>query len=139
MRNSAWVALCLIINSGCNYYFDVDPQVHNCQAVRDAYMPARPETPFTSYDLETQYRIYTCANQYGEPPLLGYAKREFASEGEQAARFLEHNLRASNHDKTTRDDDALMQMLDSKIQSDSDRRLAEEDLSEIRARGRTRQ
>jgi len=57
---------------------------------------------FTSYDLEKQYAVYLCGNQYVHPPVMELAV-PFASEGETAARFLQSKMEGNIEDLTTRD------------------------------------
>jgi hypothetical protein len=103
--------------------------------------------------MEQQYRLYICMNQFGEPPRIGYAVEEFASQGEVAARFLAAKLSDSSHQKTTLSilriyvemtrrgtfdvaaDPDLATLLDAKVREVSYpeyRRLAQDWLDEIR-------
>jgi hypothetical protein len=56
---------------------------------------------FTSQNLDMQYTIYLCGNQFMHPPKLHLAM-PFASEGEKAAVFLTQKLEQAD-DLTTRD------------------------------------
>jgi hypothetical protein len=57
---------------------------------------------FTSHDLEMQYTIYLCGNQYMHPPTLHLAV-PFASGGEKSALFLRQKLAGKTDDLTTHD------------------------------------
>lgn len=110
----------------------VDPAAGNCQSVVEAYLHGETQANtinrFASLELETQYRVYLCANQYMHPPILGLDRR-FAAQGDRAATFLIDKLLATDHDATVgnivmvfeemsymrsydvRDDATLMQVL----------------------------
>lgn len=92
---------------------------------------------FTARDLESQYMIYICGNQYIHPPALHLAA-PFASEGKPAALFLEQKLSAASSPSSIRDilnvyaemqrqktydvksNASLIQLLDTKISTIAD-------------------
>jgi hypothetical protein len=74
-----------------------DPALGDCGAVRSHY-PAWPDERWRSYDLETQYRIYLCANQGVLPHRGGEAL--VADGGAPMAHFLATKLDATNYDLT---------------------------------------
>jgi hypothetical protein len=77
-----------------------DPSVGDCGAVRSQY-PEWPDERWRSYDLETQYRIYICANQGVLPHRGGEAL--IAAGGAPMAHFLAAKLDATNYDLTIED------------------------------------
>jgi hypothetical protein len=64
--------------------------------------PLSENNDFTQKDLQKQYEIYICGNQYREPPTTALAI-DFASEGAVAAKFLEGKLSETTSDATVRD------------------------------------
>lgn len=89
----------LTVLAGCGRS---DPAVGDCGPVRERYVLGGQldETieHFSTYDLETRYRIYMCSNQ-GILPHRGLHTL-FAEGGEEAANFLARKLEGSNYDLT---------------------------------------
>jgi hypothetical protein len=57
---------------------------------------------FGNYELEKQYAIYICGNQFIEPPATYFAE-PFAREGSKVVGFLKAKLSQTNDDGTIRD------------------------------------
>jgi hypothetical protein len=57
---------------------------------------------FVAADLDKQYAIYICGNQYLEPPAT-YLAEPFAREGSDVVGFLKERLSQANDDDTIRD------------------------------------
>ena len=106
---------------------------------------------FGDYDVEKQYAIYICGNQYMHPPMIHLAE-PFASEGEKIVDFLKARLLEADDDLTVRDivvvfaemriqktynvagDGDLMEIMQEKVNNIKNpdwRRLVEQDLNEI--------
>lgn len=107
---------------------------------------------FGDYDVEKQYAIYICGNQYMHPPMIHLAE-PFAREGEKVVDFLKARLLETDDDLTVRDivvvfaemriqktynvagDGDLMKIIQEKVSSMKNpdwRRLSEQELNEIR-------
>lgn len=56
---------------------------------------------FRQYDMEKQYEVYICGNQYIHPPAI-YLARTFALRGESLSEFLVEKFQQAN-DETVRD------------------------------------
>ena len=108
---------------------------------------------FVAADLEKQYAVYICGNQYLEPPATYFAE-PFALEGGRIVGFLKDKLSRASDDGTIRDvvlvfkemsrqqtynvgdDSKLMKVVDDRVAAmkDKDRkRLVEQRVKEIRA------
>ena len=81
-------------------------QLRICPSLAKTYLAqsqAELDKEFISHDLDTQYAIYICGNQYIHPPKI-HLKTPFASQGKSAAMFLKEKLLASEiSDSTVRD------------------------------------
>jgi hypothetical protein len=80
-------------------------EVAACGELSEAYFkkPLRQTIDeFKTHDLETQYSIYICGNQFRHPPALHLAA-PFASQGEPAAIFLKQKLATATGIATIRD------------------------------------
>jgi hypothetical protein len=107
---------------------------------------------FSDYDVDKQYAIYICGNQYMHPPMIHLAE-PFAKEGEKVVDFLKARLLEASDDPTVRDivlvftwmarqktydvvgDSNLMRITEERVSRINDpdwRRLSEQNLSEIR-------
>jgi hypothetical protein len=107
---------------------------------------------FVAADLDKQYAIYICGNQYLEPPATYFAK-PFAREGSAVVEFLKQRLSEANDDGTIRDivlvftemsrqqtydvaaDSDLMRVIDDRVAAIRDKdwkRLVEQQVKEIR-------
>jgi hypothetical protein len=107
---------------------------------------------FSDYDVDKQYAIYICGNQYMHPPMIHLAE-PFAKEGEKVVDFLKARLLEARDDLTVRDivlvftwmarqktydvagDSNLMRITEEKVSRMKNldwRRLSEHDLNEIR-------
>jgi len=64
--------------------------------------PNERMSQFVAADLEKQYAIYVCGNQYLEPPAT-YLAEPFAREGGRIVGFLKAKLTAATSDLTIRD------------------------------------
>jgi hypothetical protein len=60
------------------------------------------ETDFSNYDIDKQYAIYICGNQFVHPPMI-YLGELFAREGNKVVAFLKSKLLEANDDLTVRD------------------------------------
>jgi len=110
---------------------------------------------FVAADLEKQYAIYLCGNQYLEPPAT-YLAEPFALEGGRIVGFLKDKLSRASDDGTIRDvvsvleemsrqrtynvgdDSKLMKVVDDRVAAMKDKdwkRLVEQRVKEIRAAG----
>lgn len=82
-----------------------DPAVGDCSAIARKYFEDQTllvtRQQFSSYDLDTQYKIFVCGNQYEIPSFN--LQIEFANEGARAVPFLQEKLRQSEVDLTTWD------------------------------------
>jgi hypothetical protein len=108
---------------------------------------------FVAADLEKQYAIYICGNQYLEPPAT-YLAEPFAREGGRIVGFLKDKLVRASDDGTIRDvvlvfkemsrqrtynvggDSELMKVVDDRVAAMKDvdwKRLVERQVKEIRA------
>jgi hypothetical protein len=111
---------------------------------------------FAAADLEKQYAIYICGNQFREPPAMYFAG-PFAQEGRRAVDFLKPKLDKATDDATIRDiinvfsemkrrgtyevaqDAALMQVIHAsvgRIRNPFWKRFVEQIVSEISERSR---
>ena len=129
---------------------------YDCSDLRDKYLQKPRKTliaEFGDHDIEKQYAIYICGNQYMHPPFLGLADA-FAEEGAKVVGFLKTRLlEAEGDDSTVRDivyvfsemqrlktydvigDDDLMRIMVERvrmIKSDGWREISERRLSRIR-------
>lgn len=107
---------------------------------------------FSDYDVDKQYAIYICGNQYMHPPMIHLAE-PFAKQGEKVVDFLKARLLEADDDLTIRDivlvfaemnrqesydvpgDSDLMRVLEEKVRSMKDpfwRQLSEQKLNRIR-------
>ena len=115
----------------------VDVPSRQCKDLSKSYF-RQPQTAmlesFGTFDLEKQYTIYLCGNQYIHPPFTMFTK-PFAAQGAPVANFLRGKVSTARSDLTVRDivrayvemkrqrtfnarDDAeLMQALDARISS----------------------
>ena len=57
---------------------------------------------FSRYDVEKQYVVFICGNQYIHPPAT-YLAGPFAMEGEKVVSFLTEKLQSADDDQTVRD------------------------------------
>jgi len=57
---------------------------------------------FSNYDIDKQYAIYICGNQFVHPPML-YLAELFAKEGNKVVGYLKLKLLDANDDLTIRD------------------------------------
>jgi len=110
---------------------------------------------FVAADLEKQYAIYICGNQYLEPPAT-YLAEPFARKGGGTVEFLKDKLSRASDDGTVRDvvlvfkemsrqrtsnvagDSELMKVIDDRVAAMKDadwKRLVEQQVKEIRAAG----
>jgi hypothetical protein len=123
----------LALVAGC---FRRDPAVGDCGALLRGDRGAREQQvieEFNTYPLETRYRLYICGSQAAHTPWG--LEEPFAEGGEEAARFLERKLEATEYDATISDiiavfwimrqrgtfdatsDPALMALLERKVAS----------------------
>ncbi|HTZ38598.1 MAG TPA: hypothetical protein VMB77_00455 [Syntrophales bacterium] len=110
---------------------------------------------FSSYDIDKQYAIFICGNQYVHPPAM-YLAELFAREGGRVVEFLRIKLLEANEDLTIRDlvlvfvemsrlktydvasDDELMRLMTDRVEGMKDpdwKRIAEGRLIDIRKQG----
>jgi hypothetical protein len=82
----------------------VDPAVGECRAtlLRHVWDRSRTEAldEFTQLNPDLQYRVFICANQYGEPPLVGFGVEQLASQGDRIVPILISRLEESESEKT---------------------------------------
>jgi hypothetical protein len=97
-------ALSVLSAAGCSAS---NPQVgeYTCSQLTE-YFYGKPlkerVAQFVAADLEKQYAIYICGNQYLEPPAM-YLAKPFAREGSSAVGFLKTKLSQASDDGTIRD------------------------------------
>lgn len=90
------VSVLLLWIAGCDWavFQTRSEELSECPTLARTYFAkplAQIEDEFLSHDMDTQYTIYICGNQYMHPPAL-YLAAPFASQGERAATFLERKL-----------------------------------------------
>lgn len=111
---------------------------------------------FGDYDVDKQYAIYICGNQYMHPPMIHLAE-PFAKEGEKVVDFLKARLLEADDDLTIRDivlvfaemklqkthdvagDSDLMRLIEEKVRGMKNpdwRQLSEQELNGIRETGK---
>lgn len=92
--------------------FRPDPAVGDCGALLRGDRGERERQvseEFNSYPLETRYRFYICGRQAAHAPWS--LSWEFAEGGEEAARFLQRKLEATEYDLTIHDIVAVFWMM----------------------------
>ena len=129
LSRTAATLVCMVVAASCGRY---DPALGDCNAVRSQY-PSFPAERWRTYDFETQYRVYMCANQGVHPHRGG--ETLLAAGGAPMARFLAIKLEATDYDLTIENiitvfavmqsmrtfdattDPALMNLLERKVSS----------------------
>jgi len=155
IMNAASLAVLLLLSAtGCHGGRE-HVRGYNCSELAKTYFSKPLKSTiddFSDYNVEKQYAIFICGNQYMHPPMLHLAE-PFAREGEKIVPFLKARLLEADDDLTVRDivlvfnwmarektydvagDGDLMKILQAKINSMKDadwRRLSEQNLDEIR-------
>lgn len=145
----------LIFLYGCTGAAREHVRGYSCKEFADTFFQKNHKVmiaTFGEYDIDKQYAIYICGNQYIHPPMIHLAE-PFAKGGEKIVAFLKDRLLETNDDLTIRDivsvfsemsrqekfnvsnDSDLMQLMNAKITSMSNqnwREMAEKKLNEIR-------
>ena len=96
-------ALCLLVSTARSADAIVDG--YKCSRLTSYFYGEPLKTrlaKFSDADLEKQFAIYICGNQYLEPPAMYFAM-PFAREGHRAANFLRTKLAQTTDDGTIRD------------------------------------
>ena len=97
------VASCLLITTA--HSADMTVNGYKCSRLTSYFYGEPLKTrlaKFSSADLEKQFAIYICGNQYLEPPALYFAT-PLAKEGRRAAKFFRAKLPEATDDGTIRD------------------------------------
>ncbi len=100
---SLWV-LSLLSATGCAAA-NMRVGEYKCSQLTEYFYGKPPNervSQFVASDLEKQYAIYICGNQYLEPPAT-YLAEPFAREGGRIVGFLKAKLMAAHGDLTIRD------------------------------------
>lgn len=97
------IALCVLLTTACAA--DTMVGKYKCSQLT-SYFYGEPlkarVAQFADADLEKQFAIYICGNQFIEPPAM-YLATPFAREGRKAAELLKAKLSEAKDDGTIRD------------------------------------
>lgn len=156
-RSFLAVAAILGLSASCQW---MDPlllpeRLQACPALAETYFGQSTnvmEDEFPSYDIDMQFQLYICGNQYIHPPLI-FLKTPLAMQGEGVAAYLEGKLIDPEIDDLTirdivlvfeemeylnsydvRDDTALRELLQAKSREIEDpelRAFVQEQVAEI--------
>lgn len=101
LRN-ALITLAILSSPGCG---KASTLKNECRPLMQTFfqMPLRERMKkFASHEVEDQYRVFICGNQFMHPPAI-YLAGPFAQQGAPAATFLKTKLANTKDDLTIRD------------------------------------
>lgn len=154
MRVASFIVLLSFVAAGCSGANN-HIQGYDCPELAKTFFRKSLRTTiaeFRDFDVDKQYAIYICGNQFVHPPMIHLAE-PFARGGEKVANYLKIRLLETTNDLTVRDiilvfaemsrqktydvagDSNLMEILLEKVSSMKDpdwRQMSDNNLNQIR-------